>query len=274
MALRALETKKGGLSSRSIRHGAILPSRLSRLISEGKYALETFSYVPRASLADGYSAPTGATGDTNQLSLRGLHAAYFILGAGQTLLAPTWDATNGGLLAGLDAAAAEGVEYAWGGISARNPFAVVVGTSPNAFIRATVRAATVANVAELAVGWRKAEAFQALLDGYDEMAVLNMQAGDIKRETILNNAATVTVDTLLNATDATDFTLEVRLVGRRALMFVNGDEAPIGAAFSFDVGETVVPFAHFLQGAGASTLHLVDLEIGPLYAIDLDPARR
>jgi hypothetical protein len=275
MALRTLETKKGGLTSRSIRHGAVLPSRLSRLVTAGGYAIDGCNYQPQATKVDGYSAPTGATGDFNLLHFRSMVALYNILGAGQTLLAPSVDSTNGGLNFALDLAAAEGHQGVFGSMQTnKNPFAVTIGTTENAFVRATLRAATVANVAELAIGWRKAEAMQVNIDDYDEAAFLNMQAGDIKRETILNGAATVTFDTLLNAANAVDFTLEVWLLGRKAVMFVNGREAVIGAPFNFDVGEVVVPFWFWLQGGGASALNLVDFEVGPLYANDLDPRRR
>lgn len=275
MAIRAFE-RSNGLTSRSMKDGAVLPSKFARLIEEGKYVLEPCNYQPQASDLDGYSAPTGATGDLNFLHFRRMVSLYHILGAGQTLLAPFTDATNGGLLFGLDAAAAEGVQHVFGAMqTARNPFAVTIGTTPNALVRATLRAATVANVAELALGWRKAESMQVNLDDYDEMAVLNMQAGVINRETILNAAPTLTVNTLLAAANAVDFSLEVRLIGRQARMYVNGEEAAIGAPFNFDVGEVVVPFLFFLQGAGASTLHLFDLEVGPLYAAGVsDPRRR
>lgn len=275
MALRAFDGKKGGLTSRSIKDGAIFPSKFAR-VGLGGYAIDPCNYLPRASKADGYSAPTGATGDENILSLRDFTISYHILGAGQTLLAPTLDATNGGLAFALDLAAAEGHQGVLGGINTnRNPFAVTIGTGPNATVRATFRPGVVANVAELALGWRKAEAFQVNFDDYDELAALNMQAGDVKRETILNGAATVTVDTLLNAADGVDLTLEVRLIGRQAVMFVNGAQAPTGAPFSFDVGEVVVPFYFWLQGGGASALNLNDAEVGPLYAAGVhDPARK
>jgi len=274
MALRAQQIKKGGLASRSIRDGSILPNKLSRLVNTAGYAIEPCNYQPRGSTTDGFTDPSGATGATNLLHWRDMVASYFILGAGQTLVLPTPDTVNGGLTFGLDLAAAEGHQGVFGAMNTvTNPFAVTVGTSPNAFVRATFRAATVANAAELALGWRKAEAFQVNFDDYDELAALNMQAGDIKRETILNGAATVTVDTLLNALDATDFTLEVRLIGRQALMFVNGAQAVIGVPFNFDVGEIVVPFYFWLQGGASSALNLMDVEVGQLQAIQLDPAR-
>jgi len=274
MALRTFEPKKGGLSSRSIRDGAVAPSKLHRLLLEGAHAMEACNYQPPATDVDGFSNPTGIAADINLMHLRSSTWSYFIMGA-QVIVAPTNDATAGGILIGLDAAAADGVEYLPGQMATvKNPFAVTIGTSPNAAVRATLRAGTLANVAELALGWRKAEAFNALIDNYDEMACLNIQTpGDIKRETILNNGATVTVDTLLNASNGVDVVLEVRLIGRRALMFVNGAAAPIGAAFNFDVGEIVVPFLHFLQVTGGSTLHMFDYEVGPLYGIGLDPAR-
>lgn len=275
MALRVFDGKQTGITSRSIKNGAINPSKLAR-VGLGGYAIDPCTYGPPASKADGFTDPSGATGDINFLRMRDMNIAYFILGAGQTIVAPTPDATNGGLAFALDLTAAEGHQGVLGAMNTNiNPFAVVVGTSPNALVRATLRAGVVANVAELAIGWRKAEVFQVNFDDYDELAALNMQAGVIKRETILNNAATVTVATGQTALDGVAFTLEVRLIGRQALMFVNDRQVPIGAPYSFDVGEVVVPFYFWLQGAGSSALNLNDIEVGPLYAAGVhDPARK
>ena len=91
----------------------------------------------------------------------------------QTALAPAVDEANGYLIATLDGGAGDGVEYVPGGITANSPFANVVGTGAAAYIKARLAAETVANVAELALGFRKAEAFQAAIDNYDEMAAFN-----------------------------------------------------------------------------------------------------
>lgn len=279
MALRALNLDRGGVSSRSLRDGAVIPSKLSRYITAGQYALEPCVVAPRgAAVADNYGAPTGATGDTNLLTMQALQMSYFILGAGQTLLAPTGDSVTGGIRMGLDAAASEGVEYVPGArVTAFNPFAVTIGAegSKNPFIRVTSRLATVANVDHLAVGFRKAEVSQALIADYDELAAISAIAGEIHRYTILNTAAAVDVDTGLTVADAEDFTLEVRLIGRRAHFYFNDVEAPTGAPYDFDDGEVVIPFIHFIQGAGGGSLwRMFDLEVGPLDAIGLDPARR
>lgn len=275
MARRTLETKKGGLTGRSIRDGTITPNKFSLELAQGSYVYEPCNYTPHAVKSDGYSPPTGATAALNFLEWRGVNALYYMLGAGQTLLAPFQDSTLGGLTFALDDVAAEGHQGVWGAIqTAKNPFAVTIGTTRNSFVRATWQAGTVANVAELAIGWRKAESMQALFDDYDELAALNVQAGIVNRETILNNAATVTVDTTKRATDATAFTLEVRLIGRYARFYFNNLEVSSGAKYRFDVGEVLVPFWFFLHGGGASALNLMDFEIGPLSAINRDPERR
>lgn len=279
MALRGF-SGRGGLTSRSMRDGAVNPSKLSTFLRDGSYALENFVYTPVASDTDGYSAPTGSTGDYNLLNCRNLSATYHVKGAGQTLLSPTQDTTVGGILAGLDAAASEGVEYIIGQAqTAKNPFASTIGTSVNKFVRATVAAGTVANVGEMAVGWRKAEAGQAAIDSYDEMAVLNCQydtdACYVRMETILNNGTTDTTETGSTIANAEQVVLEVRLLGRKAKVFVNGAEPAGMPNFQFDVGEVVIPFIFWLQnGSGGSTFHIFDLEVGPLAAIGLDPARR
>jgi hypothetical protein len=242
------------------------------------YAAEVLNYMPHNATpqTQAYGDPTGATGDVNVLHLRDSAWYYSILGAGQTKLAPSLNGSLGAIDIGLDVDVSEGVEYIPGALTqAKNPFAVTIGTSPNAGFRATLRVTDITGLAELALGWRKAENFQALIDNYDEMAAINVQLGTVNRETILNGAATVTVDTGETVVNDTSFSLEVRLVGRGARMFLNDEELSIGAAFNFDVGEVVVPFLHFLQAGGANSgLYAYDYEVGPLYVSDLDPARR
>jgi hypothetical protein len=253
-----------GTTRRHIAEGAIAPGKLHAALRDNSYLYEPFNTQIQATDVDGFSAPTGATGDLNFLHTKKASHLYAIKGAGQTLVAPQIDATNGGLLAGLDVVAAEGVEYVPGSMQTnKNPLSLTIGTNPDSFIKLVARLGTVANGAEVAVGWRKAEAQQALIDDYDEAAFLNVQAGNVFTETILNNAATVSADTIINAVNAVNFTLEVRTKGRYVEFYVNGvRKQPAAAQFRFDAGEILVPFIHFLQGAGGTTLHFVSLEIG------------
>jgi hypothetical protein len=99
-------------------------------------------------------------------------------------------------------------------------------------------------------GFRKVEALNATVDNYDEMAALNVISGDIKIETILNNAATTTTDTTANWADTEIHRLKVLVDKEGAVTYkIDGAAPSTTAAFSFDVGEVVTPFFHLLQDA-------------------------
>jgi len=113
---------------------------------------------------------------------------------------------------------------------------------------------TVAGTDDCLWGFRKVEALNATVDNYDEMAALNVISGDIKIETILNNAATTTTDTTANWADGEVHSLKV-LVGKDGAVTykIDGAAPSTTAAFSFDIGEVVTPFFHQLQASGAQT---------------------
>ncbi len=79
------------------------------------------------------------------------------------------------------------------GITARSKVAFTA--SEDFFFETQIKVADVSGETDLAVGFRKAEAYKNAIDDYDEMAVVNVISGAIKIETILNNAATITTDT-------------------------------------------------------------------------------
>ena len=118
--------------------------------------------------------------------------------------------------------------------------------------------ATVAGTDVGNFGFRKVEALQADLHDYDEMAGLFPISGNISIQTILNNAATVTTDTTDNWANAGIHTLGVYVDKAGAVTYTIDGAAPTTtAAFSFDAGEVVTPFLHFLQASGAQTGALV-----------------
>jgi hypothetical protein len=145
---------------------------------------------------------------------------------------------------------------------------------PAKFLRVKAKILDVSGCAEFAVGWHKAEAFEANLDDYDELACLNVLAGDLKQETILNNAATATVDTGTNVTDGEEFEIEAQVRGRRVVFLYNGLEVS-APHFDFDADEIVLPFIFFLQTAGGTSgLGITELEAGPLWLVERDGGRR
>ena len=103
-------------------------------------------------------------------------------------------------------------------------------------------------------GFRKVEALAADLHAYDEMAGLFPISGDIKIQTILNNAATTTTDTTANWADGEIHALKVIVSKAGAVTYkIDGLAPSTTAAFSFDAGEVVTPFFHQLQASGAQT---------------------
>lgn len=183
----------------------------------------------------------------------------------QTILAPVL--TTVGLDIAQDQTAADGAEYTLG-INARNPFAFVVGTDLGFFFEIRAKVEDASGFNPFLVGFRKAEAYQADWNDYDELAAIGIQGtanpNTIKLGTILNNAATVVTDTTDTWADAATKTLRVMVSAARAVTYSIDGSAPTAvAAYSFDAGEVVVPFLLFLHAADVGgTLELIHLDVG------------
>jgi len=269
---------RGGVSFVSQGNGSVVGIVLNDDFYKGRYAQFSFpSAAPRCQAGDGYSDPTGAGGDENIASFpQGIDFGYHMLGT-QTLLAPTMDFAQGALV-GLDKTAADGVEYVPGvGLTALNPLALTVGAGQARFFKCKFFAETVENIAECALGFRKAEDYQALIDGYDEMACLNVQydttAAFVRTETILNGDPTVTVETGEEMVDGVAREFEVRVTGDGvATFYVDG--VKVGGSFAFDAGEVIIPFFHWLQVTGGSDLVWTEMSVGDLWHLRKDVGRR
>lgn len=277
-----IEKPKGGLNWRSMADGAVIGGKINEELYEGRYFLQKFpSIPPLLTGVDGYSAPTGATGNSNFAHFRGvvpMTAAYHIKGAGQTILGPFEDTTEGHLDAGLDQVAAEGVEYVFGGkTTLDNPLSQVVGSTPGTFVRVVAEVETVANVAELALGFRLGEAFQANLDDYNDLICLNAQydttACFIRVESILGGAVTVTAETGLEWADGESHEFMAWQLGRESRLFVDGVQVYRNLT-QFPATTVLVPLLFWLQVTGGSYLGITELEMGRLWLVQADPSRR
>lgn len=261
-----------GIHDRSIRAGTLKARTQSAALKDGSYAFQKMNHQPILTVAAGYGNPTGSTGDANYAHFKRLSAQYHVKGT-QTLLGPLMDVDKG-LDISQDQTDNDGVEYLFGahlGIS--NPFRYVAGTSKPKFVRLKFTIADVSGTDDCALGWRKVEAFQANIDDYDEAAFLNVIAGAIKREVILNGAATVTTTLTPTWADGATHELEVRMIGRKAYFFVDGAEA--GAPFTFDDAEVLVPFFFFLQATTSpGKVWWTELEIGDLEQVGKDRERK
>tara|TARA_R110002012_G_scaffold110793_3_gene255480 strand:+ start:688 stop:1440 length:753 start_codon:yes stop_codon:yes gene_type:complete len=231
--------------------------------NEAKY---TFGDIPLV-LQDDASAGSGSDTEANfHLYSDGLKIHSQNIG-GQTIFVPVADAR--GMDYSFDATNDEGNQWVHRSLACKgydsgsNIDGFIVG-GKKFFCELTLYIADVSGTDDCLFGLRKQEAFQAAVDGYDEMAAFNIISGDLKTETILNNAATVTTDTTDDIADASQLTLRIDVDEAGAVTYKYNGSAPSAvAAFSFDVGEVVSPFFYLLQnGTDTAGVVLVDYSLG------------
>lgn len=230
--------------------GPLAPVKQRRL--DADYTYEKFQTNPVCTLLGG-GATAGTDTATNIAAFENNIFEYYNIGT-QTLLGPTLSAD--GLLASLDLTNDKGVEYTHG-ITARSKSAFVIGTSPAFYLKVGLLVADVSGSDICAVGFRKTQAYQSAFANYTDKATLSKKNGDIYTVTALNNAADVETDTTLNWTDATAKVLEVYVSETGVVTYKVDGVTATGAAFTFDDGDTVVPFFHLLHDAttpGAVTI--------------------
>lgn len=191
--------------------------------------------------------PTGTAGNVNGIiTPDGNFFEYCIKGT-QTILYPTFTlGTSLNLL--FDQTADDGVELT-NGITSIGRCAFTVGTSGAFHLRAKFTITDVSGTDDCAIGFRKAEAYQANLDDYDEMFGINVIGGDINKTAILNGGATDDDDTTDNWADAAEHEIEIRVSAAGVCTILIDGVAPTsaGTAFTFDAGEVVVPFFFVLN---------------------------
>jgi hypothetical protein len=222
---------------------------INRRFWDNQYTYENFSQNPVTSKRAG-GATSGTTGDVNIMETSNSSFEYAILGAGQTITAPSLSLISLGVSAlncEMDASNDEGLEICAGILSSnRNDF--ICGVSDPFFFRVRMKIGVVGNTDDCAIGFRKAEAYQANIDDYNDMAVLNVISGNIFIETIKTNAATVSTDTTDNWTDAQTKDLQVNVDENGAVTYlINGEAPTVTAAYSFTDSLNVVPFFYFLH---------------------------
>lgn len=227
----------------------------------------TFSQSPllQSNLNTG-AAPTGATGDVNLMSLQnGEIMEQFILGAGQTIIAPRMTTT--GLLTSLDLVAAEGAEYNWGMRSnALNTF--TIGTSPAFFVELQVNAADVGGLDPLLAGFRIVQANNATLSNYTDFAAIGANATTAADVVIIQDQLNTGGVNITNTTDAwldgqtRTFRVNVSAAGVVTYL-INGAPPTVPAAFTFDNGDVVAPFLRHLFGAATpGAINWISLSVG------------
>lgn len=226
-----------------------------------------FQSNPLCQIATSFAIPTGATGELDRLYFQeGVAMEQFILGAGQTILAPYMDAN--GMLASLDLTATEGAEYNFGAVRTNSRHAFTIGTSAAFMFQLRFRINDMDGAAPYVFGFRKSEANNATFANYTDYATIGMIAASsvnsIVTATELNaGGQTVTNTTDLWGGDGTTNTLTVLVDAAGAVTYlINGVAPTVAAAFTFDNGDVVVPFIRITHSASPTEVNLVSMKIG------------
>lgn len=235
---------------------------ISRNIWDDNYQYENWKDIPITAAKAG-----GATSGTavNVLYTQNLYLEYAPK-VTQTILAPVVVAVSegvSGLDIGMDQTDNDGVELC-AGILDSNAMAFKIGEDAAFFFRVRFSIADVSGTDDCAVGFRKVEAYQANIDDYADMAVLNVISGNITIETILSGAATVSTDTTNNWADGETHQLEVFVSNSGVVTYTIDNVAPIvTAAYTFTNHLYVVPFMFFLNSTDlAGAVVILEWECG------------
>lgn len=228
----------------------------------------TFQQSPilQSSLTTGV-APTGATSDVNLVSFQeGIIMEQFMIGAGQTIIAPRMEAT--GLSMALDQTATEGVEYNFGAARTNSRHAFVVGTAAAFFVEVEFNIGDMSGADPFVIGFRRSEANNLVFVDYTDYATIGMNQATSATEIVLMTELNAGGQTITNTTDAwggdgTANTLRVLVSAAGVVTYtINGAAPTATAAFTFDGGDVVCPFIHLVQGADLSLVHGISFKCG------------
>ena len=223
-------------------------------------------HVQAASQSDG-SISSGVAGETNYWSFRcGNQLAAVAIGT-QTLLGPAI-ATTGINISGdqtnNDGWELRGASSLQMGSLDKDHFKVK--TSKAFYMKVKFSIADVSGFDDIRVGFsQKDEAFTATTDNYTDAAWFRIDAGDVKSETIIANASTVTTD--LAVTDWADgetHTMEVLVSDTGVVTYkYNGSEPSGAVAYQFAEDLLVTPMIFLRHDSDVGgALILEELEFG------------
>lgn len=221
------------------------------------------------SAANTGAAPTGATSDVNLLACEnGMILEEFVLGAGQTIIAPRM--TANGLLISGDLTATEGYEISWGATRANSKHSFTIGTSAAFYFQARFRLADVSGLEPFYMGFRKTQAYQVAgaIASYSDFVGYGVNdgvaPGDCTISTQLNTGGLNNTDTNDAWADTGVHTLRIDVSAAGVTTFLFDGSAPtVTQAYTFDNGDVVHPFIrHEFNAAAPGTIEIVSLEVG------------
>ncbi len=211
-----------------------------------RYTYETFDQRPLQIDDGGFGTPTGTKSDINILRQEKNGFEWYVIATQTTVLFP-WTAALG-LDLELDNTANDGLEITQGiGAQSRMRF---TSKTDAMFFEVELKLTDVSEISELAVGFRKAEAYDQAIDDYNDMACFNIQAGTVNTETILNDGSTTTTNTTETWGDTAQKTLRVEVHVDGTVHYQIAGSAPSTvAAFTFDTDDVLIPFLHLVAGS-------------------------
>lgn len=173
--------------------------------------------------------------------------------ATSTVFSPTTAAT--GLTMAQDATADEGIEM-YHSADAFGRMAFKIGTSAAFYVKAKLTIPDVSDYDVVTLGFRKAAApadiasHAATITAYSDVAVLNMNAGNIFTGTRLNTGSGTLTDTTDDWADAATKTFEVLVGSTGVTTFkIDGVAPTITQTHTFDDTDWVIPFLHLTRAA-------------------------
>lgn len=168
-------------------------------------------------------------------------------------------------------AAADALEIT-NGTTALSRAAYVVGSflqsdEKELYFKTKIKIDDISDVTELWIGLRKAEAYQADPDNYDELVAFNIGQdadGQVEIHTILNGGATSTTDTTeTDIVDGGEHTFEIRVKNNGVVSFLYDGAAPtVTASFTFDSAEVILPFVHLDTETGDPGVSISEWKVG------------
>lgn len=227
------------------------------------YAYESFQQEPSTSKLLG-GAASGTTGDRNLAAFPRNNFEWHVKGT-QTILTPVMTAVGWDI--GQDQTASDGIEITQG-ILSRCPYAFTVGTDPAFRIRVKIKVEDASGANPLIIGFRKAEAYQAVHTNYADYAAIGIvgtaNPNTIQLLTETGGGGTTTTNTTQTWADGATKVLSVLVSAAGVVTYQLDGAAPtVVAAYTFTNALVVVPFLYFLHAADvAGVVEVIEWEVG------------
>ena len=283
------------------------PYQMSQTFVKDQYYYEDFKggAKPLLYVVSATGIPTLATTVAGQgvvFEAQTGHGYWQVFNTTDQAVLPFLTAGSGLNISG-DLVANEALELVPGGNLANSRLAFTAGTDSDFFFKAKFKITDADGSDQFLMGFRKQEAFAVPTsflstgDGiYTDFFGVGFASAVASPNNVftasdLNNAgSTVATDTGFNWADTLAHTLEVRVIGRKTLVLINGiaignpiaidgDGAAITSqdtlstpSFTFDSGDVLVPFIFLRHDTAVSEAHLLqEVEVGRLVDIGKDP---